>query len=64
MTPSAGMVTAVLNPDTWAYNPLVAWMLAVLRKLAGSRIGLPQIYPAWNLIGLALSFIFLLLLWR
>jgi hydrogenase-4 component B len=64
VTPSAGMVTAVLNPDTWAYNPLVAWMLAGLRKLARSRIGLPQIYPAWNLIGLALSYIFLLLLWR
>ncbi len=64
MTPPAEVVTAVLNPDTWAYNPFVAWMLAVLRRLAGSRIGLPQVYPAWNLIGLALSFIFLLLLWR
>jgi len=64
ITPSAGLATAVLNPDTWAYNPFVAWMLATLRRLAGSRIGLPQIYPAWNLIGLALAFIFLLLLWR
>jgi hydrogenase-4 component B len=64
MTPSAGAVTSVLNPDTWAYYPFVAWMLAALRRLAGSRIGLPQVYPAWNLIGLALAFIFLLLLWR
>jgi hypothetical protein len=64
MTPSAGAVTAVLNPDTWAYKPLVAGMLSVMKRLAGSRIGLPQVYPAWNLIGLALAFIFLFLLWR
>ena len=64
ITPSAWAVTALLNPDTWAYNPLVAGMLSVMKRLAGSRIGLPQVYPAWNLIGLALSFIFLFLLWR
>ena len=63
-TPSAGAVTAVLNPDTWAYTPLVAGMLSGLKKVARSRVGLPQIYPAWNLIGLALAFIFLFLIWR
>jgi hydrogenase-4 component B len=63
-TPSAGAVASVLNPDTWAYNPLVAGMLSALGRLAASRVGLPQIYPAWNLIGLALAFIFLFLVWR
>jgi hydrogenase-4 component B len=64
LTPSAGAVTAMLNPDTWAYTPLVAGMLSGLKKVARSRVGLPQIYPAWNLIGLALAFIFLFLIWR
>jgi hydrogenase-4 component B len=64
MTPPEGTVTAVLNPDTWAYQPLVAGMLSVFRRLAASRVGLPQIYPAWNLIGLALAFVFLFLVWR
>ena len=57
-------MTAALNPDTWAYTPLVAWMVAALRRVAGSRVGLPQVYPAWMLIGLALSFVILWLLWR
>ena len=64
VTPPAGTVTAALDPDRWAYVPFVAWMLAGLRRLAGSRVGLPQVYPAWNLIGLALSFVILWLLWR
>jgi hypothetical protein len=64
MTPPAGAVTAVLNPDTWAYNPLVAGMLSALKRLAASRVGLPQVYPAWNLIGLAIAFLFLFLVWR
>jgi hydrogenase-4 component B len=64
MTPSAGAVTSALNPDTWAYNPLVAGMLSVLKRLAASRVGLPQVYPAWNLIGLALAFVLLFLVWR
>ncbi len=64
ITPSAGAVTATLNPDTWAFIPFVGWMLATLRRVADSRVGLPQVYPAWNLIGLALSFVILWLLWR
>jgi hypothetical protein len=43
---------------------MVEWLLRLFRKLSASKVGLPQIYPAWNLIGLALAFIFLLLLWR
>lgn len=64
MTPSAGVVTAVLNPDTWAYKPLVAGLLSAMKRVAQSRVGLPQVYPAWNLIGLALAFVFLFLVWR
>ena len=64
VTPSAAAVTTVLNPDTWGYNPFVAAFLSALRRLSRSRVGLPQVYPAWNLIGLALAFIVLLLLWR
>jgi hypothetical protein len=62
--PGRETVTSVLNPDTWAIYPAVNALLSGLRKLSTSKAGLPQVYPAWNLIGLALSFIFLLLLWR
>jgi len=64
MTPGAAAVNAVLNPDSWGYNPFIAAFLSMLGRLARSRVGLPQVYPAWNLIGLVLAFVVLLLLWR
>jgi hypothetical protein len=33
--------------------------LGLFGWVAKSRIGLPQVYPAWNLIGLVLSFLVL-----
>jgi NADH:ubiquinone oxidoreductase subunit 5 (subunit L)/multisubunit Na+/H+ antiporter MnhA subunit len=62
--PGREKVTSVLNPDTWGIYPAVGALLSGVRTLSTSKAGLPQVYPAWNLIGLALSFIFLLLLWR
>jgi hydrogenase-4 component B len=63
LRPRPGLLK-VLNPDQWAYQPLVRGLLAFGRWAARSRIGLPQVYPAWTLIGLALSLVFLLLWWR
>jgi len=57
------LVPRILNPDFWAYQPGVTWLLNTFRRLAASRAGFPQVYPAWNLIGLALSFVILFLLW-
>ncbi|MBP1633838.1 MAG: dehydrogenase (quinone) [Acidobacteria bacterium] len=62
LRPPASTVTGTLNPDGWAYRPLVAGLLSSFRWLSASKAGLPQVYPAWNLIGLALSFVVLLLL--
>jgi hydrogenase-4 component B len=53
------VVTKVLNPDGWGYDPLVNGTLGLFGWLAKSRVGLPQVYPAWNLIGLVLSFLVL-----
>jgi hydrogenase-4 component B len=53
------IVTKVLNPDGWGYDPLVNNTLGLFGWLAKSRVGLPQVYPAWNLIGLVLSFLVL-----
>ncbi len=57
------VVPRILNPDFWAYQPAVNWILNTFRRLSVSRAGFPQVYPAWNLIGLALSFVILFLLW-
>jgi hydrogenase-4 component B len=56
-------VTKILNPDVWAYQPGVNWILNTFRRVSASRVGFPQVYPAWNLIGLAVSFVILFLLW-
>jgi hydrogenase-4 component B len=58
------VVTRVLNPDGWCYNPLVKGMLGLFRWIARSRAGLPQVYPAWTLIGLTASFVLLFVLSR
>jgi len=57
------VVPRILNPDLWAYQPAVNWILNTFRRLSASKAGFPQVYPAWNLIGLALSFVILFLLW-
>jgi hydrogenase-4 component B len=57
------IIPKVLNPDAWAFRPLVNSLLRAFRWLAASRAGLPQVYPAWNLIGLALSLLVLFLIW-
>jgi hydrogenase-4 component B len=57
------IVVRVLNPDGWAYYPLVERTQQLFGWLARSKVGLPQVYPAWNLIGLAGSFVFVMLLW-
>jgi hydrogenase-4 component B len=64
LRPSPRLVTATLNPDGWAYGPIVTGLLSAFRWLSASKVGLPQVYPAWNLIGLVLSFLVLFLLWR
>ncbi len=63
LRPSPRVVTATLNPDGWAYGPMVSGLLSAFRWLSASKVGLPQVYPAWNLIGLVLSFVVLFLLW-
>lgn len=62
LRPSPRLVTATLNPDGWAYGPLVSGLLSAFRWLSASQVGLPHVYPAWNLIGLVLSFVVLFLL--
>ena len=57
------IIPRILNPDGWAYKPFVSSVLRAFRWLAASRAGLPQVYPAWNLIGLVLSLVILFLLW-
>ncbi len=57
-------LTDALNLDWWGYEPLVAGTVGLFRWFAKSRVGLPQVYPAWNLIGLALSFVVLFILLR
>jgi hydrogenase-4 component B len=56
------IVTRVLNPDGWAYEPLAANTLRLFRWLATSRLGFQSVYPAWTLIGLAICFIGLFVL--
>lgn len=63
LRPSARAVTGALNPDRWAYGPIVSGLLSAFRWLSASKVGLPAVYPAWNLIGLVLSFLVLFLLW-
>ena len=57
-------LTEVLNLDRWGYEPLARGTVRLFRWFSGSRVGLPQVYPAWNLIGLALSFVVLFFLLR
>ena len=58
------VLTRILNPDRWGYEPLVRGTVGLFRWFARSRVGLPQVYPAWNLIGLAVSFVVLFILLR
>lgn len=56
-------VPKALSPDGWAYLPLADRTVALFRWFARSRVGFPQVYPAWLLIGLGASFLCLFLLW-
>ncbi|MGA9753151.1 MAG: proton-conducting transporter membrane subunit [Acidobacteriota bacterium] len=57
------IVPKILNPDGWGFYPLASGTVGLFRWFARSGVGLPQIYPAWNLIGLAAAFVVLFLLW-
>ncbi len=55
-------VPKLLNPDGWAYDPAVGGMVGLFRWFSASRVGMPQVYPAWLLIGLAAAFLCLFIL--
>jgi hydrogenase-4 component B len=57
------VVERLLNPDGWGYNPILEKSLAIFRWFTTTRLGLPQVYPAWNLIGLAGSFVIVIVVW-
>jgi hypothetical protein len=52
----------VLDPDGWAYEPIVRATLRLFRWLATGRLGFPSVYPAWTLIGITACFVALLVL--
>ena len=56
------IVTRILDPDGWAYRPLVNGTLRLFRWFATGRLGFRSVYPAWTLIGIVICFVALFVL--
>lgn len=62
--PSMRNLRSVFDVDTWLYGPLVRAGGRAVGKVSRSHVGIPQLYMVWQVAGMVLVLVILLLLVR